>query len=206
MAKPKTIDELDPIPMTDPTITQIAKEVEALDKEAKDTITDGPLKEKNGFTLAPSVEKVVRDVIYDESLVDLQGQRILCAHSLKVRKSGGKPVLYEMKLLGGLHSFLNTYVNLTESDEVDSAERFFVLIVPMGPWSEMGSESRKALVYEALCRCGVDEESGRLFIVKPDFEGYYNSIAKHGLWRKDLKQMGEVSKPHITQLQLLETP
>lgn len=197
MAEPATsISDLDPIPQNDPTITDVAKEVEELDREAADSTE--VLKEVAGYMKAPGVQKVVDDLIY-EKMGYLQGEPIVCLHATK----GTEAITpYAVKKFGPLHSAIASFANLADSDVVSAGDEFFALIVPLRMWENIDAKTKEALVYDALQRFEVGD---RRRVKKPDFQGMFNTVAEYGFWQEPLKKFADVARPHIAQLQLLES-
>jgi len=198
MAKPKPINDIDPMPQSDPTISSVAEEVEYLDDLAADSTQ--PAREVNGFMAAPGVDKMVRHLV-NTRRNDLQGERILCMHAAKATKATSP---YKVKKIGLMHSAIASYSSLTEEDVFGDGEEFFVILVPFAIWNNVGEKTQEAMIFDALQHIGIDEQAGRRYVKKPDFQGFFETMAAYGLWQEPLKQMAEAAKPHIVQLQLLE--
>lgn len=196
-ATPKTIEELDPIPQHDP--TKISEIVESVDR-ADEAADEQKEKEINGFRRAREVEKIVSHLI-NTKRNDLQGERILCLFTTKTTEATSP---FKVKKIGLMHSAIASYTDMVDDVTFGPGEEFFVLIVPKRLWDGIGDDTKEALVYDALQFVGVDRSNDRRFVKKPDFTGFFNTVAEYGLWQQPLQTFGEMAKPHIAQLQLIE--
>jgi hypothetical protein len=75
----------------------------------------------------------------------------------------------------------------------------FLILIDVKQWGQLAQHQRLALVDHELSHCSVSD-SGKWTIVGHDVEELTHIIARHGLWRNELAEMGKVS---ARQLHLL---
>lgn len=73
----------------------------------------------------------------------------------------------------------------------------FVIELAEDRWGMLTKDQQRALVDHQLCHCDqrYDKKGNRVWCTRDhDFEDFYSVIERHGLWKKDLKHLGEVVK------------
>ncbi len=64
----------------------------------------------------------------------------------------------------------------------------FVLWVSKDVWDGLSPSDRVPFIDSILCSCQYDAKEGRASIVRPDFEGFYAVIRRHGIWNDALRK------------------
>lgn len=124
----------------------------------------------------------------------LGGARILYLFTNQERTRNLRTVLGTAQKLPALQKFLSSGA---EEDVVEGYD--FLILLSSDEWRRLGQDQRVALVDHELCHCWADE-NGAWKIRGHDLEEFHDIVARHGLWKQDVKVFGEV----VRQLRLDE--
>jgi predicted metallopeptidase len=145
---------------------------------------------------AKDVEAIVEQLVpeYHDHL-DRTDVTVRCVFRDTVAKSRGRMVLGKARKISGLNAHL---VGLVRRDDLgDDPADFFCIEVPHEPWQHLTEAQRVALVDHELSHFYValpedPEEPRKLVMVSHDLEEFHAVVARHGLWRPDLKALAKV--------------
>ena len=93
---------------------------------------------------------------------------------------GERITLGKARKITGLNAFLSTHGRPHLLIEIAEEE-----------WKNMTAAQQKALVDHELSHCAWDREKDQPIILQHDVEEFAGVIVRHGLWRKDLKLLGQ---------------
>lgn len=153
------------------------------------------------YEISDDVERVANKVIKDH-LSDLGNKKIVyITQEKKDDKTGvavaqmrkGKPIVADIKIIGGLNAFLASGVDRTDHN---GPTPFPCLVVSRHAWNLLKPEQRKAAVHQQLCRLDYDIDTGKPSLVEYDVKEM-SVIAKiYGAWNDDLATFLKVAKQH----------
>lgn len=144
---------------------------------------------------APPVEAIARKLCaqYHQHL---HSTRIEYVFRDKAAKHNGKTVLGSARKVSGLQAMLAT-PGAVASDDMD----FFVIEIAEDIWDQLPQHKREALVDHELCHCLVaigNNGNVKLSLMSHDVEEFSEVIARHGLWKDDIKEFIEgIGKPQL---------
>jgi predicted metallopeptidase len=145
---------------------------------------------------AKDVEAIVEQLVPEHhDHLERPDVTIRCVFRDTVAKSRGRMVLGKARKISGPNAHL---VGLVRRDDLgDDPADFFVIEVPAEPWQHMSEAQRVALVDHELSHFYValpedPEEPRKLVMVSHDLEEFHAVVARHGLWRPDLKALAKV--------------
>lgn len=153
------------------------------------------------YELSADVEKVAKAVI-KEHLTDLKSKHIVyVTQEKKDDKTGqavaqmrkGKPVIGDVKIVGGLNAFLASGETRTDHD---GPQAFPVLVVSRFAWEKLSPEQRKAWVHQQLNRIDFNVDTGRPSLVEYDVKEFSVIAKLYGAWNDDLGLFLKTAKEH----------
>lgn len=145
------------------------------------------------ITRAHEAERIAQTLI-QEYHEHLAGARILYLFTNQERTRNLRTVLGSAQKLPAVTKYLSS----GEAADVDEGYDFLILLSSTD-WEGLGREQRVALVDHELCHCWADE-NGSWKIRGHDLEEFHDVVARHGLWKQDVRVFGEV----VRQLRLDE--
>ncbi len=143
------------------------------------------------YELSSEVEKVANSLIrqfHDE----LKGKKIVfVSQEKKDDKTGqsvaqmrkGRPVLADIKVVGGLNAFL---VSGEARTDLNGPTPFAVMVVSKHAWNLLQPKQREAMLDEQLCRLDYDTETGKPTLVDFDVHAMTLNAKRFGAWNEDL--------------------
>jgi hypothetical protein len=153
------------------------------------------------YELSNEVEKVANAVI-KEHLTDLASKRIVyITQEKKDDKTGvavaqmrkGKPIIGDVKLVGGLNAFLASGEARTDHN---GPTPFAVLVVSRYAWDELKPEQRKAWTHQQLNRLDYNVDTGKPSILDYDIKEFSVIAKLYGAWNDDLSLFLKTAKQH----------
>lgn len=153
------------------------------------------------YEISEEVEKVANKLI-KEHLHDLSSKKIVyVCQEKKDDKTGvavaqmrkGKPIIADIKLIGGLNAFLASGVDRTDHN---GPTPFAVMVVSRHAWNLLNPEQRKAAVHQQLCRLDYDIDTGKPSLVEYDVKEMSVIAKLYGAWNDDLAAFLKVAKQH----------
>lgn len=163
------------------------------------------------YEISREVEKVATRVI-KEHLSDLGPKKIVyVTQEKKDDKTGvavaqmrkGKPIIGDIKIIGGLNAFLATGEARTDHD---GPAPFPCLVVSKHAWNLLKPEQRKAWVHQQLNRLIYDNESGKPSLIDYDVKEFSIIAKLYGAWNDDLNLFLKTAKQHPLFEDLDSTP
>jgi hypothetical protein len=143
------------------------------------------------YELSKEVEKVAERLIkqfHDE----LKGKDIrYVTQEKKDDKTGqsvaqmrkGRPVLADIKVVGGLNAFL---CSGEERTDLNGPIPFAVMVVSKHAWNLLKPKQREAMLDEQLCRLDYDSETGKPTVGDYDVHAITLNAKRFGAWNDDL--------------------
>ena len=101
-------------------------------------------------------------------------------------RRGEKLILGKARKITGLNAFIS-----------DHGRPHLLIEIAEEEWKSMNAAQEKALLDHELSHCGWDEEKDAPTIIPHDVEEFAAVIARHGLWRNDLKVLGQAVQMHL---------
>lgn len=153
------------------------------------------------YEISAEVEKVGNGIIKDH-LTDLKSKKIVyVTQDKKDDKTGnsvaqmrkGKPIIGDVKLVGGLNAFLAS--DQTRTD-YDGPTPFAVLVVSRLAWEKLSSEQRRAWVHQQLNRLEYNLDTGKPSLVDFDVKEFSVIAKLYGAWNDDLGVFLKTAKEH----------
>lgn len=136
------------------------------------------------ITRAHEVERIAQPII-EEHHRHLRGARILYLFTTQARKHHTKTVLATAQKLSALQRYLSS------EDETSDEGHDFLILVGAEEWAELGAPQRRALVDHELMHCWLNEK-GEWTLRAHDVEEFADIIARHGLWKSDVRTFAAV--------------
>ena len=148
------------------------------------------------ITIKPAheAERMAQPII-EQHHSHLVGARILFLLTTQERTRGLRTVLASAQKLPALQKYLSSGGEHAVEEWHD-----FLILISETEWNALTREQRIALVDHELCHCWADPETGAWQLRGHDVEEFADVIARHGLWKQDVRTFGEV----IRQLRLTE--
>lgn len=143
----------------------------------------------------------------------LEGERIEYIFRSEAAESGGKTIWGKARKISGLNAYLaadpdETVTGVPQVDDDNGPAPFFVIELARDVWQGLTGSQRAALVDHELSHCQVKLKDGKASIscVSHDVEAFESEVARHGLWRSNLKRFAKVSLDAVDgdQMSLLE--
>jgi len=153
------------------------------------------------YERSAEVEKVAKGVI-KEHLTDLKSKAIVyITQDKKDDKTGnsvaqmrkGKPIIGDIKLVGGLNAFLASGETRTD---YDGPSPLAVLVVSRMAWEKLQPEQRKAWVHQQLNRLDYNVDTGKPSLVDYDVKEFSVITKLYGAWNDDLGLFLKTAKSH----------
>lgn len=153
------------------------------------------------YEKSAEVEKVAKSVI-KEHLTDLKSKTIVyITQDKKDDKTGnsvaqmrkGKPIIGDIKLVGGLNAFLASGETRTD---YDGPTPFAVLVVSRLAWEKLSGEQRKAWVHQQLNRLDYNLDTGKPSLIEYDVKEFSVIAKLYGAWNDDLGLFLQTAKTH----------
>jgi hypothetical protein len=153
------------------------------------------------YEISAEVEKVAKGVI-KEHLTDLKSKKIVyVTMDKKDDKTGnsvaqmrkGKPIIGDMKLVGGLNAFLASGETRTD---YDGPTPFAVLVVSRLAWEKLSVEQRRAWVHQQLNRLDYNIDTGKPTLIDFDVKEFSIIAKLYGAWNDDLGLFLKTAKEH----------
>lgn len=163
------------------------------------------------YEISADVEKVAKIVI-KEHLTDLANKEIVyVCQEKKDDKTGvavaqmrkGKPILGDIKIIGGLNAFLAS--GETRTDHNGPAP-FPCLVVSRHAWNQLNDQQRKAFVHQQLNRLDFNIDTGKPSLVDYDVKEFSVIAKLYGAWNDDLNLFLRTAKQHPLFDDLEDTP
>lgn len=143
------------------------------------------------YELSNEVEKIANKLIkqfHDE----LKPKKIVyVTQTRKDKETGeaqaqmrkGRPVLADIKIVGGLNAFL---VSGEARTDENGPVPFAVMVVSKHAWNKLKPKQREAMIDEQLSRLVYDDETGRPSLEGYDLEAMTLNVKRFGAWNHDL--------------------
>lgn len=153
------------------------------------------------YEISSEVEKVAKGVIKDH-LTDLKSKKIVyVTQDKKDDKTGnsvaqmrrGKPIIGDVKLVGGLNAFLASGETRTD---YDGPTPFAVLVVSRLAWEKLATEQRRAWVHQQLNRLEYNIDTGKPTLIDFDVKEFSIIAKLYGAWNDDLGLFLKTAKEH----------
>jgi hypothetical protein len=153
------------------------------------------------YEISAEVEKVAKGVIKDH-LTDLKSKKIVyITQDKKDDKTGnsvaqmrkGKPIIGDVKLVGGLNAFLASGETRTD---YDGPTPFAVLVVSRLAWGKLSGEQRRAWVHQQLNRLEYNIDTGKPTLIDFDVKEFSVIAKLYGAWNDDLGLFLKTAKEH----------
>jgi hypothetical protein len=153
------------------------------------------------YEISAEVEKVAKGVIKDH-LTDLKSKKIVyITQDKKDDKTGnsvaqmrkGKPIIGDVKLVGGLNAFLASGETRTD---YDGPTPFAVLVVSRLAWEKLSTEQRRAWVHQQLNRLDYNLDTGKPALIDFDVKEFSVIAKLYGAWNDDLGLFLKTAKEH----------
>lgn len=153
------------------------------------------------YEISAEVEKVAKGVIKDH-LTDLKSKKIVyVTQDKKDDKTGnsvaqmrkGKPIIGDIKLVGGLNAFLASGETRTD---YDGPTPFAVLVVSRLAWEKLSTEQRRAWVHQQLNRLDYNLDTGKPSLIEFDVKEFSVIAKLYGAWNDDLGMFLKTAKEH----------
>jgi hypothetical protein len=153
------------------------------------------------YEISAEVEKVAKGVIKDH-LTDLKSKKIVyITQDKKDDKTGnsvaqmrkGKPIIGDVKLVGGLNAFLASGETRTD---YDGPTPFAVLAVSRLAWEKLSTEQRRAWVHQQLNRLEFNLDTGKPMLIDFDVKEFSVIAKLYGAWNDDLGLFLKTAKEH----------
>lgn len=153
------------------------------------------------YEISVDVEKVAKLVI-KEHLTDLKSKNVVyVTQEKKDDKTGvavaqmrkGKPIIGDIKLVGGLNAFLASGDDRTDHN---GPTPFAVLVVSRHAWELLKPEQRKAWVHQQLNRLEYDLDTGKPTLIDYDVKEFSVIAKLYGAWNDDLGLFLKTARQH----------
>ncbi len=153
------------------------------------------------YEISADVEKVAKGVI-KEHLTDLKSKKIVyICQDKKDDKTGnsvaqmrkGKPIIGDIKLVGGLNAFLASGETRTD---YDGPSPFAVLVVSRLAWEKLSVEQRRAWTHQQLNRLDYNIDTGKPSLIDFDVKEFSIIAKLYGAWNDDLGLFLKTAKEH----------
>lgn len=153
------------------------------------------------YEKSAEVEKVAKAVI-KEHLTDLKSKTIVyITQDKKDDKTGnavaqmrkGKPIIGDIKLVGGLNAFLASGETRTDHD---GPTPLAVLVVSRFAWEKLSPEQRKAWTHQQLNRLDYNLDTGKPSLIEYDVKEFSVIAKLYGAWNDDLGLFLQTAKTH----------
>jgi putative metallopeptidase len=153
------------------------------------------------YEISSEVEKVAKVVVKDH-LTDLKSKKIVyVTQDKKDDKTGnsvaqmrkGKPIIGDVKLVGGLNAFLASRETRTDHD---GPTPFAVLVVSRLAWEKLATEQRRAWVHQQLNRLEYNIDTGKPTLIDFDVKEFSIIAKLYGAWNDDLGLFLKTAKEH----------
>lgn len=153
------------------------------------------------YEISAEVEKVAKGVIKDH-LTDLKSKKIVYIfQDKKDDKTGnsvaqmrkGKPIIGDIKLVGGLNAFLASGETRTD---YDGPTPFAVLVVSRLAWEKLSPEQRRAWTHQQLNRLDYNLDTGKPTLIDFDVKEFSVIAKLYGAWNDDLGLFLKTAKEH----------
>lgn len=153
------------------------------------------------YEISAEVEKVAKSVIKDH-LTDLKSKKIVyITQDKKDDKTGnsvaqmrkGKPIIGDVKVIGGLNAFLSSGETRTD---YDGPSPFAVLVVSRLAWEKLSTEQRRAWVHQQLNRLDYNLDTGKPSLIDFDVKEFSVIAKLYGAWNDDLGMFLKTAKEH----------
>lgn len=153
------------------------------------------------YEISAEVEKVAKQVI-KEHLTDLKSKHIVyVTMDKKDDKTGnsvaqmrkGKPIIGDIKMVGGLNAFLASGETRTD---YDGPTPFAVLVVSRLAWEKLSPEQRKAWIHQQLNRLDYNLDTGKPSLIDYDVKEFSVIAKLYGAWNDDLGLFLKTAKEH----------
>lgn len=153
------------------------------------------------YCKAPEVQQIAEKLI-EEHHPHLNDPDVTIYYIFRsdLPKQRGKVVAGEARKITNLAAYF-----ASASEESESPDPFFAMIISRPAWQDLCHNQRVALVDHKLCHMGVRySRTGeqKLVIVEHDLSEFKAVVERHGLWDECLQEMAETMRPHIKQLKL----
>lgn len=153
------------------------------------------------YEISTEVEKVAK-VVIKEHLQELGSKKIVyVTQEKKDDKTGvavaqmrkGKPILGDIKIIGGLNAFLASGEDQTDHN---GPAPFPCLVVSRHAWNLLKPEQRKAFVHQQLNRLDYDDETGKPSLIDYDVKEFSVIAKLYGDWNDDLSTFFKAAKQY----------
>jgi len=153
------------------------------------------------YEISAEVEKVAKGVIKDH-LTDLKSKKIVyVTQDKKDDKTGnsvaqmrkGKPIIGDVKVIGGLNAFLSSGETRTD---YDGPTPFACLVVSRLAWEKLSTEQRRAWVHQQLNRLEYSIDTGKPTLIDFDVKEFSIIAKLYGAWNDDLGLFLKTAKEH----------
>jgi len=153
------------------------------------------------YEISNEIEKMARGIIKQHH-PDLTSKNIVYVFQARKDKGTGeaqaqmrkgKPILADVKIVGGLNAFL---VSGEARTDENGPTPFVVMIVSKHAWNLLKPEQRQAMIDEQLCRVDYDIETGRPALLAYDVNAFSLNVKRYGAWHNDLATFLKVAKQH----------
>lgn len=148
---------------------------------------------------APSVKTIAEPLIEDHP--DLDDIDIRYVFRDTAAKSKGKVLLGKARKVSGLNAFLAAGYSPDEIPADDADHDFFVIEIAEDEWVTLTEAQRVALVDHELSHCAieVDDDGNQTLVVRGhDLEEFCSVVARHGLWKPDVRVFAETAVKQLT--------
>lgn len=150
------------------------------------------------YRIAPEVEKVLEDVLFEHHQDLAAGPRVQCVMTDKTPKQGGHEILGRVKKVQGLHGWLAA----AELSQAFADNSLFVMEIPATRWGDLDDGQKKALVDSLASQIQYDEETDNWRVVRPEFGEFPWIVERYSFWRPD-DTLGRLATKMSEQLRLL---
>lgn len=146
------------------------------------------------YEISQEVAKVAKDLI-GRFHSQLGPKEIVFVFQIRKDKSTGesqaqmrkgKPVLADVKVIGGLNAFLCSGEARTDEN---GPTPFACVVVSKHAWNLLKPKQREAMIDEQLCRLDYDAETGRPTILDYDANVFVQNMRRFGAWSEDLQTL-----------------
>lgn len=152
------------------------------------------------FSIADDVERL-GDMIVKQNYPELAHVKIIYLFRSAAEKSGGEELIMSTSKKSGLDAWgWQCYLENVSGP----GDPFFIITVSQSHWELMSQNGKESMLDSHLARCGVRENSGALYLKKPDVQEFVTVLHRRGFYTNKLKDAAQVIKKHIDQPDLLE--
>lgn len=149
------------------------------------------------YSIAPQVANIAERLVkeHHDHLVDIHVEYVFRSEHAERH---GHVVLGKARKVSGLNAFLvGRYRAAVDDLDASVDEPFFVIEIASDLWHVMDAKEREALVDHELSHCRTKMSKDlelQLFVAPHDVEEFSSVLARHGLWRKNLRQFLKAAK------------